>query len=209
MKQLSKNQRFTIAISIITILLSAASLYLTYFRVSKHLLSVVNSFDINDGKDAKINISFSNTGNQNIVITEIQLIAFFSDQVGSDRINYFILRSAQFSSNTPIYIKPASIQILNVHADVEAFTLNDPSILPFAYTSVYSEIDHHPELFSGENNCGGQWSIDFAFLVTLLDTNGNITNSIMPVSTSCFPVILYNVRPNVIDLLNNKYTITY
>jgi len=106
MRKLSINQKITIGLSLAIVFLGALTLYFSFLRVSYKLLGNVISTNLESDK-LSMQVSFSNQGNQNIIITDLNMYG-----IAYDKTEYWF-NLENYSPELPLLINPGEIQILS------------------------------------------------------------------------------------------------
>jgi hypothetical protein len=239
MRNLSRNQKITVALSLssilLTLIIAVTTVYFSYFRVIKGLVAVVNNID-RQSEYIDINISLSNPGSKTRVIAVSQVIGWLGDLNGktnqSGEWNFWVVSPQSFSPSLPVALNPEGIQPMSIRVPFSppSFLQLEQGITPPEYTLVSGSMSEaHPELFQFERypnfsrSCEhGQKLFYLALNILSLDSNGLSTYSRLPLATLCISLdsttsnsntIKYTIvtffNNDSIDLLSNPYNIGY
>jgi hypothetical protein len=115
MRRLSTNQKMTISIALATVIIAILTFYFSFLRVSNKLVGNIVMFNIQQPDNIfpvqiSIEMSFSNTGNQDVVIKNITMEL---PPPADNREYTFQFPIDGISPDLPLLVEPSEIRILS------------------------------------------------------------------------------------------------
>ncbi len=219
MKKLSRNQKLTLILASLLIVITSIPVYFTYFNKTYSSNCIENSIDFSNGF-INFSVSCINSGNQNIIITKTDLVIWHPPVQFYNSYLYWSLPIQPYSQALPLVIKAGDLQNLSskasfdsayfssipINGDISNFLEKAP---PDQVRIVYSPLPYNKPSFNTILFCG-QNDVKFfiGFDIYYLSQEGIINYSRIPLAQACLYqgyVYSYEVYVDKINIFDKSY----